>query len=241
MATENLARLALKLLGTGLAEDGQFIVAREDYQVNTLQLSAELRAAVKELVEEVAAIVPNDFAFWFSFTARGARLSIDFEDGNTGSTAFDGLFTSRKSLLKKLRDVDWDEARTDLIESGGIFEKLVSEAADRPARIHSSRDAAARHEAELKKILGELVDAPRAVPFVMVIARGDFGIEVVDYPTRQAVEDGMGDVMATSCEILAVVEGRTPWTFEAIEAAKLEAVERLGPISRAKAERRFFV
>lgn len=241
MATEDLKRLSLKLVGTGLAEEGQFIVAHEDYQVTALQLPEELRNAVTELVEEVAAIVPNDFAFWFSFTGRGARLSVDFEDGNTGSTAFNGLFTSRKSLLRKLREVDWDEARAELIERGGIFDQLVSEADDRPANIHSSRDAAAKHAHELEMILEELATAPRTVPFVMVIARGDFGIEVIDYPTREAVKDGMGDVMATGCEILAVVEGRTPWTFDALEAAKLEAVERLGPISRAKAERRFFV
>jgi hypothetical protein len=239
MATENLLRLSLKLLGTGLAEDGCFVVSHEGYQVTVLQLPADLRAAVKELVEEVAAIVPNDFAFSVSFTVRGASLSVDFEDGNTGSTAFNGLFTSRKSLLKKLRGLDWDGTRAELIEQGGIFEKLVSEAADRPANIHSSREAAARHAHELEKILGELADAPRTGPFVMVVARDDLGIEVDDYPSRQAVVDEMGDVMTTGYEILAVVEGKTPWTFDAIEAAKLEAVERLGPISRAKAERRF--
>jgi len=240
MATENLVRLSLKLLGTGLAEDGQFVVAKEDYQVTLLQLPEDSRAVVKDLVEEVAASVPNDFVFWFAFTSRGARFNIDFEDGNTGSTAFHGLFTSRKSLVKKLRGIAWDGMRAELIEQGGIFEELVSQAADRPANIHSSREAAARHAHELERILGELAAAPRTVSFVMVLARDDLGIEVEDYPTRQAVVDEMGDVMATGYEILAVVEGRTPWTFDAIEAAKLEAVERLGPISRAKAERRFF-
>jgi hypothetical protein len=46
--------------------------------------------------------------------------------------------------------------------------------------------------------------------------------------------------MTTEYDIVGVVEGGKEWTFDAIESAKLEAVELLGPISRAKAERRFF-
>ena len=56
---------------------------------------------------------------------------------------------------------------------------------------------------------------------------------------RDELVSSIADLMTTQCEILAVLERGVSWSFAEIEKAKLEAVELLGPISRAKAERRF--
>ncbi|WP_414664112.1 hypothetical protein [Horticoccus sp. 23ND18S-11] len=238
MATENLKRLSLKLLATPLAEDGRVYLAGEDYQATTVLLPHDLRDEVNALVEEVLRIVPNDFSVSLSFATDGVHLSTEFEDGNTGSFGPGSRFTSRKSMFQKLRATNWDAKRADLMEQGSIFEDMLNEAEDRPPNIPLSRDAAQRYAPDLDAIVGEITGRGDPAPFVLVIVRDD-KIEVTEPKTRFALIGDLGDVLATSYEVLAIVENGVKWSFEAIEAVKLEAIEGLGPISRAKAERRF--
>ena len=137
-----------------------------------------------------------------------------------------------------MRGVDWDEMRAELIKRGGLFEEMVSEAADRPVSIPSSSKAAAIFADELAPIIEELKSEFLALN--LVTGREDEGVSVQECKTREDLLGNIGDAMATAYDILAVVENGSNWTFEAIEAAKLEAIEGLGPISRAKAEGRFF-
>jgi hypothetical protein len=238
MATENLKRLSLKLLATPLSEDGRVYVAGEDYQSATVSLPHSLRDEVNALVEEVRRIVPNDFSVSLSFATDGVHLSTELEDGNTGSFGPGSRFTSRKSMFQKLRATNWDAKRAELMQQGSIFEDMLNEAEDRPVNIPSSREAAQRYARQLGSIFSDLKTATTTVPFILVIAREN-EVEVNEHESRDAVVFEMADVMATSYDILAVIEDGVAWTFEAIEAVKLEAIEQLGPISRAKAERRF--
>jgi hypothetical protein len=74
----------------------------------------------------------------------------------------------------------------------------------------------------------------------LVTASEHRGVYIEDLPDRGRVVYEIAEYMTFGGEILAVIENGTWWSFEELEAAKLEAVEELGPISRAKAERRFF-
>jgi hypothetical protein len=50
----------------------------------------------------------------------------------------------------------------------------------------------------------------------------------------------MANAMTCGYDVLAVLERGVAWSFAEIETAKREVVEKLSPISRAKAERRLF-
>lgn len=242
MSTDDIRRLSLKLLQTNLAKEGSVYLPHDRYKKFTSTLPDDLRQQANQFVEDVQAVIPNDFTFWFFFEARGVNFEVEFADGNTSSGAFHGSFTSKKSLLKKLRAIDWDKRRGELMQQGGILEDLVSEAADRPVNIPSSKDAAVRYARELVEVFETFKNAPKTVPFAMAFTReGEGIIDVEDFPSRAAVVYEMAEVMTTGYEILAVFENNQPWSFDAIEAAKLEAVQQLGPVSRAKAVGRFMV
>ncbi len=242
MNKDDIRRLSMKLLATGLADDGQVYLPREGYRKITASLPVALQEQANLFVEGVMAIIPNDFSFWFFFDSKGVNLDVEFADGNTSASAFHGYFTSRKSMSQKLRALNWDELRAELIERGGIMDEMVSKAQDRPVNIHSSKAAAQRYAAELVEVFDTFKNASKTVPFAMAFVGRDGGvIDVQDYPSRDAVVYDMAEVMTVGCQILAVFENNIAWSFEDIETAKLEAVEQLGPISRAKAEGRFFV
>lgn len=240
MATENLKNLALRVRRYRQPNEDDVNVSSKTWQDDIKTLPESLQREVGELVNELGETIPNDFSFFLSFDTDGVFLGIEFEDGNTSSSAGQHRFTSRKSMARKMRGTDWDALRSQLIEEGGIFEKMVSEAADRPVNIPSSKDAAEVYAAQLNSIRSDLKRAKRTVPFILVTASDQNGVYVEDLPDRGRVVYEIAEYMTFGGEILAVIEDGVWWSFDAVEAAKLEAVEELGPISRAKAERRFF-
>jgi len=185
--------------------------------------------------------IPSDFSFILSFNFNGVNLSVEFEDGNTGAFGPTFYFTSFKSLRRHLRRQKWDELRLAGIEDGGIFDAWVSEAEDRPVDIPSSEAAAKQNAGELAEALTAIRAAQPLPLFAIVIARRDLGLATEHLRDREETVHIIADRMTTGNDILAVLERGVCWSFAEIEAAKLEAVEQLGPISRAQAERRFLV
>ncbi len=241
MPIDNISRLSRKLLATCLATDGKVTLDHKTYLADTCLLSDSLRDEVNSLVEKLRSLIPTDFAFDLFFEMEGVTLSLSFEDGNTVSTAGRNFFTSQKSLMRSIRHAPWDEMRSDLINKGGIFDEMVSAAADRPVSIPSSEASAKRYGILLVAEIGKNRRLNPRSPFTLIIGRDDLGICSEQFSSREDLVTVIADRMTTQNDILAVLEVCTPWTFEEVEAAKLEAVEQLGPISRAKAERRFNV
>lgn len=240
MAVEEMKRLARKLLGSPLAEDGQVSLSHDDYTEHMEVLPDNVRANVEKLMEDLKSVIPNDFSFDVFFNLEGARIGVDFEDGNTGCSAFAGSFMTRKSIMNRLRHVPWDEVRADAINQSSMFDQMLSAADDRPADIPSSEAAAMNYEPALREEIASVQQSNPLPEFALIIGRDDLGISCEHLNTRDDVIGTIADRMTTLNDILAVLEKGEPWTYAAIEAAKLEAVDGLGPISRAKAERRYF-
>jgi hypothetical protein len=239
MPLEEMQRLSRKLLASSLREDGQVNLYINDYAEHISVLPDRVRGEVEELMTQIRSIIPTDFSFNVSFELEGARLWTVFQDGNTEADAFEGFFKTRKSIFRRLRDIPWDELRADLINRGGIFEELVRDADDRPVNIPSSQKAAGIYITELSSEVSKIQHSRPRPPFALIIARDDLGVSSELLPSREAVVFTIADRMTTLNDILAVLENGVPWSFQEIESAKLEAVEQLGPISRAKAEGRF--
>jgi hypothetical protein len=239
MSTENLPRLARKVKASGLGLNGNAVISHDHYSDETAELPAPLREEVAGFVQDLRARIPTDFTFLVGFEFAGVRLTIEYADGNVTSTAGGGFFTSRKSMLRQLRRIDWGNRRTEILKQTSLFDDLVDEASDRPVCIPSSEVAAIKWAAWLTEVIG-LVQKMQPLPaFSLIVARDDAGLGPEHFETRGEVVFTIADRMTTHCDIVGVLEGGIPWSFSEIEAAKLEAVEQLGPISRAKAEGRF--
>jgi hypothetical protein len=237
MDPDQIARLSRKLLRSPLTEDGSVFIHSSDFRKEIARLDGALAESARLFIEEVRSLIPTDFSFSLVFTFNGVRVDIDFEDGNTGSTAGSVSFTSRKSLRKSLQRVDWNELRTEGIEGGGIFDELVAKADDRPPAIPSSAEAAKRNAGALARAF-EKIRSDKPLPtFALLVSRKE-RVEIEYRETRELIVGLIGDCMATGYDILAILERGVAWPFPEIECAKLEAVEQLGPISRAQAERR---
>jgi hypothetical protein len=238
MPIENLARISRAMLAQPIAEDGVVILDARELKKCASSLPPRLHLEVETLFTHVRASIPNDFTVNLAFEFGGVRLTADFEDGNTEATATSAFFTSRKSLLRKSRSFDWETKRTELIRQSSIFEEMVEAAKDRPVDIPSSSEASKRYVEEMQDFFSTVEKMKGPVPvFLLAFTNGE-EVGADDHKTRDDMVGGMADLMTHGCDILAIVENGRIWPFPDIEAAKLEAVELLGPVSRAKAERR---
>lgn len=240
MTIENLARLS-RTLGSAISkETGESVVWHDRVDKVAKKLDPVRREQLIELTSHIRAAIPTDFAFWVQFKTGGIEVFTEFEDGNTGGSAESFFFTSGKSMCRKLRATPWDEIRTELMQQASIFDELQRAADDRPPNIPRSEEAAAIWVKELREVAEKLQSIRPPPAFALVIARNDLGVYVEDFATRDEVVFTIADRMTTQNDILAVFERGIPWAYAEIESAKLEAVEQLGPISKAKAERRYF-
>ena len=213
-------------------------VDKETTGEDLAHLPERLRRDVESLAAGVRERVPDDVDWSLSFDNRGTRFATEYEDGMAGTVNGGRYYGKRSKLFADLECADWDEFRKDSLQGMDIFDALVSDAAERPVNIPSSREAAEKYTQELDAILSKRMGVV-APPFVLVTARDDEDVRDCEHKTREEVIGDIADAMTTAYDILAVVENGEKWTFDAIESAKLEAVEGLGPISRAKAEGRF--
>jgi hypothetical protein len=245
MAADELARLSRKLRASDIADESGRVILSDDFLLEeTKTLPPHLRDDVIALAADVRAIVPSDFSISLIFEFDGVRIDTDLEDGNSGSFGMGGggFFTSRKSMLKKLRSTRWDEIRGASMRHMDAFDEMVNAADDRPANIPSSEEAAKQYFDQLESVVQEVLTAEPKPPFALFVAREDFGgVGANELFSRDDLIRMIGNRMATDCDIVGVLENGRRWSFAEIESAKAEAVEGLPPISRARAERRFSI
>jgi hypothetical protein len=241
MSADSIARLSRKLLGSPLAENGSVGLHSSNWQEDLRKVDSHVRDQAVAFVNMIRDAVPTDFSFLLFFNCTGIRIHLSLEDGNTTADVGTLTFTSIRSLKRWLRKTDWNELRGDGIAGGSIFDDLVNAAEDRPVDIPSSAEAAKLHADELASAVAA-VRARKPLPqLALIVYRDDAGLEIETMEDREHLLGSIGDCMTTQYDILSVLERGVSWSWDEVEAAKLEAVEGLGPISRAKAERRFLV
>lgn len=241
MSPNDISRISRKLLSTSLAERGKVSLSSINYMEELNGVDEPLKGSVASFIAEIRDAIPSDFKFDLLFDRDGVEIRLEFDDGNTGVFGVGPWYaTSRKSLRLRLAEAPWDEIRAECIQQEEKFDELLSAADDRPPNIPSSEEAASKYADELSQEFVHVREAQPLPLFALFIGREDYGIEVQTFDDRDDLIGVMADRMTTHNDILAVLESGVAWPFDEIEKAKQEAVEGLGPISRAKAERRFF-
>lgn len=215
-------------------------ITPDDFKDDFDFLPESLKWQVDELKAMVREVIPDDIGFNLNFHDHGVGISFEYDDGTAGSWGGEEkIYYRYNKLFEALKLKDWDEFRSASLQSMDIFDVMLEEAEDRPVNIPSSEAAAKRYAQDLSAEVAKILQGYQQYSFILIIARDDLGLASQHLPTREEVVFTIADRMTTQNDILAVIEKGVPWSFDAIEAAKLEAVEGLSPISRTKAERRF--
>jgi hypothetical protein len=202
-------------------------------------LPEPLKTEALELRAKIRALVPDDVIFTLSFNEHSIGIGFEYDDGTTGSFGGEKEYYRLAKLLSDLKRTDWDKFRSEALQEMDIFDVLLADAEDRPVNIASSRQAAVRHKEGLAKSLAHIVSLRPIPPYALVLVQHDQPIEIETHKSHDEVMFSLENCLATCTDILAIVKDGKNLDFEEIEALKREAIEGLGPISRATAEGRF--
>ena len=182
-------------------------------------------------------LIPNDVDYCLAFSRSGSSFSFQYEDGNTGGF-FPAPFPVDDSLLGNLCRIDWDGFRADALKAGGVFSELESDALDRPVNIPSTADAQREHEKELEEFVKD--EGCVEAPFAILAFRDSFGpeFERTVCRTRGDLIRNLADLCTCGYDIISILCEGGAFEVDQIESLKREAIDGLGPISKALAEGR---
>lgn len=239
MKNDSLTNLGKRLSKLPTAENGEITVFSDDWEKHCNHADGTSRAQLKELEAQFGELIPNDFNYTLHFDRNGVELDLEFEDGNAAGSIGGASFTSKKSMFRFLRKTDWDEGRLRVIKQGDAFEEMTAMAETVAPNIPSSEKASQFFENQLSSIRDTAVEVSIENGFCLLTASIHEGGDIKQLDSLKDVYWWIAEKMTLQSHILAVYENGNPWSFEKLEKVKRESIKDFGPISKAKAERRF--
>jgi len=242
--TLNARQLAKRIAGeVPPREDGDCLV-RIDRSWNRGAVPGMLPRTMEELVklhDGLGRAVPNDFDFCLEFSDDGRLFAnLEFDDGNAGFWMPFPVPLDR-NLFASLRELNWDEIRGSSMQATQFQDDLADDAAAYPSRLEPCEVVQARHRSKLAAFTAE-VEATKP-PIAVLACDEEFGAEGYENTRPRSVKGllgELGDLMTCGRVIIAIAENGKLITPAQVDELKQDALRGLGPISRAKAEGRFW-
>ena len=182
--------------------------------------------------------IPDDLDFSMLFLDGRADLALEFVDGPNAGSGMMCPFPLDRNLLDSLRNFDWNEYRVRAINGSQFHDNVIDAAEHLPSRLESTATNHRVYGVGIEKCLQHA--AKQKLDLVVLSADTE---ECTFRSTKiEHAEDllrHLGDEMINGRVIIAVVSHGELLDPEATDRLKQDALDRLGPISRAKAEGRF--
>ena len=186
--------------------------------------------------------VPDDFDFCLEFGADGGVFAfLEFDDG--AQTCFGMSFTVSldRNLFASLRALDWDDLRGEAIQATQFQENVCDSAADYPSKLEPCEAVQARHKSRLAAFEKAIkASGPSFAVLVCDEDSGPAGYEETRPKDLKNLFGDLGDLMACERVIIAIASNGSLISPTQVDELKSDVLQRLGPISRAKAEGRFY-
>ena len=206
------------------------------------------RTTIEVLTEVHGALcraIPNDFDFRLVFDGHFVSVQPLFADGKNDGAGFEAVeITLDSSGYSRLRAVDWNTVRAEAISGTQLHDQITDIADDLPGGIPPTSELRKIHSErflEFERVLNE-----SKIYFAILACSTDEdglagfeGYEVVVRKDKPSLMYDLPNLLACEYQVIAIaIEGKL---LDPVETDSYldEALNCLGPISRAKAEGRF--
>lgn len=183
--------------------------------------------------------IPNDVNFFVGLGENGIGGQLIYEDGSRDEASHGFPFPFDERFFDNLAQIDWDSFRGKSIGMTNVFDHMLDESEGLLANIPSTHDAQRDHLGEYQEFLKKAKD--ENWQFAFLAFRDSHGVDELDsgcFDERDRLVYEVADLMTCSYKIVGLIVDGAPLTASEAEVLKAEAVEGLGPISRALAENR---
>lgn len=185
--------------------------------------------------------MPDDFEFFLDFEDGEVVATLECRDGPHAGFGMGFPVSLDRHFLNNLRDFDWDQLRSRVIPGTQFHENLTDLAADFPVELEATEEIQARHGFGIERFCKDMAIRKPLFAVLSTDEEADeLEYEVTGFEDRFQLIGEMGDMLACNQAIVAIWAAGSLLAPAAVDALRHEALEGLGPISRAKAEGRFW-
>ena len=243
MKANDLVAMLTKKIGKRAKYDWPVWVGREPFENPPRRLDAVALEALEHLRESINQVIPNDFSYNVRFDKDSYFFCLFYSDGAAVTTIVPLKFTVDLDDLERLKGIDWDIARNEVIKKGELLERVCRmnwlHEGESPTNCLRIRHREFVEQFEADPVIAGTRFALFACYETFMCFGTDGGFESRVFQKEEHLIDDIYNMLATERFVLAAkVEGR--W-LSAPEIDSLCAESRLGlgPISRSIAEGRY--
>ncbi len=221
-----------------------------------LDPSRELRQrTADELVtlhDRLRRAIPDDFDFSMEFEDGEVFATLEYADGPHAGYGSDFPVALDRNLVSALCEYDWDSLRAMVIQGTQFHENTADMAGDFPCTLETTGNIQERHAATIEQFQKDPEFADSTYTMLSANEWEDeeesedeldepslVEYEVFTFPNLDNLLGQMGDLLTFRHTIVAILRSGKILSPEETDGLRQEALEGLGPISRAKAEGRF--
>lgn len=210
----------------------------------TIEASKGLRDETGEelntLHDRLCRAIPNDFDFSFIFENGGVQATLLLDDGPLARLGMSFPVPLDQHLIDSLREFDWDQLRSKAIPDIQLFDNITDLAAEYPVTLQKTAVIQSRHGSCLEYFRKDTAISNHAYTVLSTDEEADqFEYKVTNFNDRFDLIGQLCDLLACNYAIVAIRASGVLMTPDEVDLIRQEALESLGPISRAKAEGRF--
>lgn len=210
-----------------------------------LDPSRELRQRTADelatLHDRLCRAIPDDFDFSLDFEDAKVSSTLEYVDGPHAGFHMEFPVTLDRNLIKVLREHDWDDLRAEVIAGTQLHENLADAAENYPSMLEDTAEVQKMHSEGIAAFCKQM----EAVKpnFAMLTASDDeeesLEYEVTGFDDQEELLGELGDLLTFGHTLVAIWRDGASLPPATVDELRQEALDGLGPISRAKAEGRF--
>lgn len=196
---------------------------------------------LETLHDRLCRLIPDDFEFFMDFENGEVRSTLEFHDGPLAGCNMGFPVPLDRHLINGLQQVDWNELRSEVIPGTQLHDNLTDLAADFPVTLEDTFLIQSRHGFGVERFCHDMAIRNPLYGVLSVDEEADeLEYEVTGFNDRSNLIGEMGSMLAHNQAIIAIWSEGTSLAPDAVDGLRQEVLEGLGPVSRAKAEGRFW-
>lgn len=193
------------------------------------------------LHDRLSRAIPDDFDFSLEFDDGEVFGTLEYADGPHAGYGSGFPVTMDRNFIKGLREYNWDELRVEVIAGTQLHENLADAAEDLPSTLEDITEIQKIHSKGIAAFCKQMEVVRPHFALLTVSEDEDESpeYEVTGFDGLEKLLGELGDLLTLGHTLVAIWREGASLPPAAVEELRQDALEGLGPISRAKAEGRF--
>ncbi|MBK1830904.1 hypothetical protein JIN77_09215 [Verrucomicrobiaceae bacterium R5-34] len=210
--------------------------SREDASDSYSSLRRSTRDELEKMRAQLNRLIPNDFDYHVFIEDGSISGSLEYSDGPDSGGGMGLPAELDGNYVQDLKKVNWEDLRAFFIQGANLHDNAAAIAKNLPSKMPSTAAAQLFHAEALESFMSEIKNDNAILGVLAYDDTADSYIaSAYAENERETMDADICDMLTFGFPIIAIVENGELLRVDATEKLKHELVDRLEPVSRAKA------